>query len=82
MDASLGELLKQAQALTPGDKIDLAMALLEQARVSITRGPALVKWADIRGSIPYPMFGEDAQLAINRMRDEWNDRESTWRATA
>ena len=71
MDASLVEILRQAQALSPVDKIDLAMALLAQARGSIVRGPAPARWADMRGSIPYPMFGDDGQSAINRMRDEW-----------
>jgi hypothetical protein len=80
MNASLVELLRQAQALSPGDKIDLAMALLEQARASISPGPTRSKWADLRGSIAYPMFGEDAQLAIKRMREEWDERESTWRS--
>jgi hypothetical protein len=82
MGALLIEIFRQAQALSPTDKIDLAIALLEQARASITRGPAQAKWADIRGSMPYPMFGDDAQAAINRMRDEWNEHEAILRSKA
>jgi hypothetical protein len=80
MNASLVEFLKQVEALSPGDKIDLAMALLEQARASIPPVPVRAKWADVRGSLAYPSFGEDAQASINRMRDEWDERESTWRS--
>ena len=80
MNASFVELLRKVQALPPGDKIDLAMALLEQARASMMPEPARAKWANLRGCYAYPMFGEEAQLAISRMRDEWSERESSWRS--
>ncbi len=78
MSTLLSDLMKQAQALSPGEKIDLALALLEQTRAEVQTGKSNLKWGDIHGSYAYPMFGEEAQSAIDRLRDEWEEREKSW----
>ncbi len=79
MNASVLDVLKQAQTLSPDDKLDLVMALLKEIRASTPHASPKPKWATIRGSVRYPVMGEDAQVAVNRMRDEWDARETSLR---
>ncbi len=78
MSMAVIELVKQAKSLSPAETLELVMALLQRTRNVVENPKSALKWADIRGIYPYPMFGEDAQLVINRLRAEWDDRERLW----
>jgi hypothetical protein len=60
-------LLQQTAILTPEEKPRLIAHLADSLRQS---APRRRKWSEIRGSAPYPLFGEDAQDWITRSRQE------------
>ena len=68
---SIENVLKQAARLTPAERLMVATRLIEGVRHEI---PAKVgkplKWRDLRGMLPYPAYGEDAQAYISRTRRE------------
>ena len=78
MSTAVIELVKQAENLSPAETLELVMALLQRTRNVVDTSKSPLKWSDIRGIYPYPMFGEDAQIAIHRMREEWDEREKQW----
>jgi len=78
MSTAVIELVKQASGLSTAEKLELAMAMLEQTRATIEPQKSLLKWRDIRGIYPNLLDGEDAQAWVNRMRDEWDEREKQW----
>jgi hypothetical protein len=52
------------------------MALLQRTRnvvEAVDTPKQQLDWSDLRGIYQSPMLGEDAQLAINRLREEWDD---------
>jgi len=67
----LKDLIKQSDSLTSREKLNLIMYLAR--RVDHTLKPAR-KWSDIRGALPYPAFGEDAQEWVSRTRREGDER--------
>ena len=74
--------LKLAATLPPADRRRLVAALTSLLRAEATLWGAPPQWRDIRGTVPYPALGEDAQTWIARARDEWDARERTGRSTA
>jgi hypothetical protein len=66
---TLENLLRQADNLTPSERLLLAARLIDGVRHKI---PATedrrLKWRDLQGSLPYPALGEDAQEYISRTR--------------
>lgn len=73
-------LIKQAESLSPDETLELIMALLQRARLAVAPikpqvGVPDTDWEDLRGLYRYPMFGEDAQRAVNRLREEWHEHE-------
>jgi hypothetical protein len=74
--------LEQVEALavqlTPADQRRLAERLLNGAHhQAVTPGRS---WSEIRGIMPYPMFGEDAQAWVWRTRRESDEhQERQWR---
>ncbi len=73
--------LKLAAALPPEDRRRLIAALTSLLRAEAASPRTPPRWREIRGTVPYPALGEDAQAAISRARDEWADRERTWPGT-
>jgi len=67
----LKELKQQSDSLSSREKLDLIMHLTH--RVNHALKPAK-KWSDIRGALPYPAFGEDAQEWVSRTRREGDER--------
>lgn len=73
------EVLKLAEALPREERLQLIAALATQARDAAAPHESRPRWRDIRGTVPYPAFGEDAQAWVSRTRDEWEERERQWR---
>jgi hypothetical protein len=63
----LKELMKQSKSLSGKEKMDLIMYLARTAQQE--QKPAR-SFRDIRGALPYPAFGEDAQEWVSRTRRE------------
>jgi len=78
MSTAVIEILKQAESLSSAEKLKFVIALLQRLHNEVDAPKTPLKWADIRGIYPNLMFGEDAQTAINRMREEWDERERQW----
>ena len=72
MSAQLLEVvLKQADQLTSDEQLVLASRLIERSRrTKVFTGRPKRKWKDVCGTLPYPAFGEDAQVYISRTRRE------------
>ena len=75
---TLEEVAALAAKLTLADRRLLVKKLQKQA-ISANEEPA-PQWSDIRGTIPYPLCGEDAQEWVSRTRREADEhREKQWR---
>jgi hypothetical protein len=59
--------LPVAERLRLMQKIASELPQPEQTDQSL---PRRLKWSDVRGMVPYPFFGEDAQAYISRTRRE------------
>jgi len=70
----LNDMIKQADKLTPDEKLRLATFLVDKARAAYPIARPRRKWAELRGLLPYPAFGEDAQTYISRTRREGDER--------
>jgi hypothetical protein len=65
-----------ADRLPAEDRRRLAVRILDELSTSAAR-PAVMagrSWREIRGSVPHPMFGEDAQAWVSRGRREDDER--------
>jgi hypothetical protein len=71
---SLETIFKQAARLSAEERLRLASRLIEEVRkeIPVQKGQTL-KWRDLRGALPYPALGEDAQAYITRTRREESD---------
>ncbi len=68
---SIDNVLKQAARLSPAERLILASRLIEGVRQEIpTKNGKPLKWRHLRGMLPYPAYGEDAQTYITRGRRE------------
>jgi len=68
---SIENFLKQAARLSPAERLTLAARLIEEVKQEIpARNSKPLKWRNLRGSLPYPAYGEDAQTYITRTRRE------------
>jgi hypothetical protein len=67
----LKDLKQQSDSLNSREKLDLIIHLAH--RVDHALKPAK-KWSDIRGILPSPAFGEDAQEWVSRTRREGDER--------
>ena len=66
---SIENMLKQADRLSPTERLWLATRLIEGVRRELPgKTKKRLKWRDLRGILPYPAFGEDAQTYISRTR--------------
>jgi len=78
---TLEQVAELAAQLPPAERKQLAEKLL--AELAAAAAPAKkYSFADIRGTMPYPMLGEDAQTVISRERREGDEhREKQLRRT-
>lgn len=72
----VNQLLKNANELPPSERLLLASRLIQGVRNELPGGKSPYKWNDAAGLLPYPAFGEDAQAAISRSRQEEDVRRS------
>jgi hypothetical protein len=61
-----------AARLSPEDRLRLAQEL-DQSVERPAKGPP-AQWADVAGSVPHPLCGEDAQAWVSRSRREDDER--------
>lgn len=67
----LEEIIEKVDMLTTEEQLGLIAALAEKARASTVAGPeSLLTWSDLKGMLPCPACGEDAQAYISRSRRE------------
>ena len=79
---SLAELAALAAQLPPTDRRQLAETILREldAAANPAGSPRRRSWREIRGTVPYPLCGEDAQAWVSRSRrDSDEQRERQWR---
>ncbi|MBI4671802.1 MAG: hypothetical protein HY741_09070 [Chloroflexi bacterium] len=72
----LEKIIQESDALTVQEQLRLAAHLLEKARAAyppVETRPRR-KWREIRGIVPYPLAGEDAQAWVSRTRRESDER--------
>jgi hypothetical protein len=69
-----------AAQLPPAEQQQLAESILQRlASGAPANGPRRRLWREIRGSVPHPLFGEDAQAWVTRGRRESDEhRERQW----
>ena len=76
----LDELVEKAEALTSDEQLLLIARLAERLRETYQVPRPRRKWREIRGSVPYPLLGEDAQAWVSRTRREGDEhREQQWK---
>ena len=76
----LAELMEKSNKLTPDEKLQLIAHLTNNMQDNGHQPQKRYSWHDIRGAVPYPFFGEDAQDWISRTRQEGDEeRERQWR---
>lgn len=81
MSPNVLEIVRMADVLTADERLELLIALLERTRLAPTEASSRRQLTELAGLYSQPMFGEDAQQAVNRLRDEWDAREADWRDT-
>ena len=66
----LEELMKRAEELTPSERLLLAARVIEGLRQEIppTYDRPRYRWTEVRGMLPHPALGEDAQAYLSRTR--------------
>ena len=69
---TLPQVAALAAQLPAAERRQLAESLL--ATLEIDAPPQKSSWAALRGSMPHPMLGEDAQTVISRERREDTER--------
>src|SRR5437764_13315842 len=81
---SLERVAALAAQLSPAERRRLAEMLLRELAADPATGTARRRfWREIRGSVAYPLFGEDAQDWVSRTRLESDEqRERHWRHDA
>ncbi len=67
---TLERLIEQVDSLTVDEQLRLAAYLVERARGGYHSTLPCRKWRDLRGLVPHPMLGEDAQAWVSRTRRE------------
>jgi hypothetical protein len=78
---SLAQVAALVAQLPPHDRKRLAETILRDlANEASPDAPHRRLWREIRGSVPYPLCGEDAQAWVSRSRRESDEqRERHWR---
>lgn len=68
---TLAAVAELANHLPRAEQKQLAESILQRLTAGMEPAPSLRRhWREIRGSVPYPLCGEDAQAWITRSRRE------------
>jgi hypothetical protein len=79
---TLAALADLAAQLPPAEQKQLAETILQRlASGSPPNGPRRRSWREIRGSVPYPACGEDAQAWVTRSRREAEEHRDKQRSS-
>lgn len=70
----LQAVIEQAERLSPDEQQQLIAHLVEKARQAAQAERPHVRWRDLRGALPYGLYGEDAQVTISQERQESDDQ--------
>lgn len=77
---SLTAVVELATQLPPAEQKQLAESILQHLAATQATLSRRRAWREIRGSVPYPLCGEDAQDWVTRGRRESEEqREQQWR---
>ncbi len=80
MSSQLEAILKQAQGLSPEEQLELIRQLTEQVSTqSETGSKSKRKATEFYGVAPNLLSGMDAQVWIEQLRSEWDEREDLLR---
>jgi hypothetical protein len=81
MSPLLQEVLKQAEHLSVGDRLELIQRVAEGLKQTQQEKEPKPKrsWRELRGLAPNVLGGQDAQEWVNELRSEWDKRESRLR---
>ncbi len=69
MSNAVLELARQAEQLSVGEQIELAVWLMQNVRAVTGMDAPRHSWTEIAGIAPYPLAGEDAQAWVSRTRE-------------
>ena len=74
--ATLPEVAALAAQLPPAEQKQLAETILRDlaAKSQTAAPPRRRSWREIRGSVPHPLCGEDAQAWVSRSRRESDEQ--------
>ena len=81
---SLEQVAALAAQLPAADRLRLVEGIAHDLAAAPAGGelPRRRCWSEIRGIVPYPLFGENAQAWVSRTRRESDEqREKQWRRT-
>lgn len=75
MNSLLQQILSQIDKLTPQEQMQVVGHLINQLQNRAAIVEPRRSWHDLEGAVPNLLGGEDAQEWVNRLRDEWDERE-------
>ncbi len=75
MDSLLQQILSQIDKLTPQEQMQVVGHLINQLQNRAAIMEPRRSWHDLEGAVPNLLGGEDAQEWVNRLRDEWDERD-------
>jgi hypothetical protein len=73
----LQAVIEQADRLSLDEQLQLLAYLVEKARHAAQPERPRVTWRDLRGALPYGLYGEDAQVTISQERQESDDQRAS-----
>ena len=76
MSSNLQIILQQAEQLTPEEKLELIQQVAEGLKSDrVTTLQPKRSWRELRGINSNVLEGKDAQVWVNELRSEWDERE-------
>ncbi len=69
--------IEQIDKLSLDEQLQLIAYLAEKARQATQPERPRVTWRDLRGALPYGLYGEDAQETISQWRQESDDHRAS-----
>ncbi|BAU10295.1 hypothetical protein LEP3755_07790 [Leptolyngbya sp. NIES-3755] len=77
MSPRLRQVLDEIAQLTPEERSQLVEQVQQMQTLEVQPKKS---WQDLAGIAPNLLNGEDAQVWVNQLRDEWDDRDRQVRA--
>ena len=80
LSKELDEIVKKVEFLKTDEQLFLVSHLVGKLRIMYQDPQKRRKWSEICGSVPYPLFGEDAQDWVSRTRQESDEKREKQRS--